>query len=547
LETLFRKISLLFHTVKYLKLKQIIWRVIYLLPRFIRPVNTHPSILIIDFKSKFIGKKSRTDDFRVFNFLNESYNLFEVGWDSKSISKLWRYNLHYFEFLLQYNINDNRKEATSILEKWMVENEFGKGTAWEPYPTSLRIINCIKWHFKTGNLSYKTVLSLWNQTRWLAGRPEYHLLGNHLFINAKALLYACALFQLDQNSKIYKTAITILNKELNEQFLADGAHFELSPMYHSLAMEDLLDLLSISSILPLNFPEDKLEKKFIKGMEWLKTMIYNNEELSHFNDCSNGIAPKYSELKNYASRLGFDINILDDNKFSYHNESGFVVFKDTKTQLIADIGHIGPDYLPGHAHADTLSFELAVYEQRIIVNSGTSIYGISPERHRQRSTITHSTIEVDGRNSSEVWSGFRVARRAIPFNIETKSVDIPNDSISFNASHDGYKRLKNAPIHKRSWTFNGNDWVIEDDISGKKNVVISRYYLHPDVEIDKNDIGLTISKNKSKLAMIKNLDAFEIEIINTTYHDEFGTSKLNKCLQVKAISPCKFRIKIELL
>ena len=104
------------------------------------------------------------------------------------------------------------------------------------------------------------MLSLWNQTRWLAGRPEYHLLGNHLFINAKALLYACALFQLDQNSKIYKTAITILNKELNEQFLADGAHFELSPMYHSLAMEDLLDLLSISSILPLNFPEDKLEK-----------------------------------------------------------------------------------------------------------------------------------------------------------------------------------------------------------------------------------------------------------------------------------------------
>ena len=71
-------------------------------------------------------------------------------------------------------------------------------------------------------------------------------MGNHLFINAKALFFSTALFQLNKNNKIYKTAISILDNELDEQFLSDGAHFELSPMYHSLAMEDLLDLLSIS-------------------------------------------------------------------------------------------------------------------------------------------------------------------------------------------------------------------------------------------------------------------------------------------------------------
>ena len=247
-----------------------------MLPRIIRPINTYPPILIKLPNCEYISKQPKTDDFRNFNFLNESYNLYEVGWDNENISKLWRYNLHYFEFLLQNNIDEKNQEASDILEKWIDENEFGKGTPWEPYPTSLRIINCIKWHLKTGNLSDKKMLSLWNQTRWLAARPEYHLLGNHLFLNAKALLFSCALFQLDKNSKIYKKAIKILIKELDEQFLADGAHFELSPMYHSLAMEDLLDLLSISSLLPISFPKNILEKKFIEGMKWLKTMIYNN-------------------------------------------------------------------------------------------------------------------------------------------------------------------------------------------------------------------------------------------------------------------------------
>jgi hypothetical protein len=78
-----------------------------------------------------------------------------------------------------------------------------------------------------------------------------------------------------------------IDKELDEQFLLDGAHFELSPMYHTLAMEDLLDLLSISNYLPLSFPKEKIKIKLLKGMEWLKTMIYNNEELSHFNDQKN--------------------------------------------------------------------------------------------------------------------------------------------------------------------------------------------------------------------------------------------------------------------
>jgi uncharacterized heparinase superfamily protein len=224
-----------------------------------------------------------------------------------------------------------------------------------------------------------------------------------------------------------------------------------------------------------------------------------------------------------------------------------VVFKDSKSHLIADIGNIGPDYLPGHAHADTLSFELAINGDRLIVNSGTSVYGDSHERLRQRGTSAHSTIEIDNQNSSEVWSGFRVARRARSFNIQMNSSEVINKLINFSASHDGYKRLNSAAIHNRNWSLNDNEWIINDTIIGNKNLIISRYYLHPDMHIEKDKRGYIISKSDKNLAFVEIFNSKEIEIIDSTFHDEFGISIPNKCIQVKAFSPSKLGIKIQLI
>ena len=67
--------------------------------------------------------------------------------------------------------------------------------------------------------------------------------------------------------------------------------------------------------------------------------------------------------------------------------------------LIADLSEVGASYIPGHAHADTLSFELSLFGKRLFVNSGTSSYSLGPERHRQRSTIAHNTVCVSGVNT----------------------------------------------------------------------------------------------------------------------------------------------------
>jgi uncharacterized heparinase superfamily protein len=543
---LLNKIVRLYNTVKYLKFKQIYWRIIYLLPRLITQQKKCPNTQLNKRKVLFIPRDGITADYQSFIFLSELNNIIETGWDNPSISKLWRYNLHYFEYLLQYN-SDERHLASQIkiIDNWIDNNHFGRGTGWEPYPTSLRIINWTKWHYKTNLLSERAKISLWNQIRYLESKPEYHLLGNHLFINAKALLYACAFFKLQEETRIYKTAISIIKEEINEQFLEDGAHFELSPMYHSLAMEDLLDLISISDQLPSNFPKEEIKEKFQKGMQWLQTMIYNNEELAHFNDCANGIAPKFSKLVNYASELGIEVLNLSVPKFSYHKSSGFVVFKDNSSHLIADIGKIGPDYLPGHAHADTLSFELAIKGHRVIVNSGTSVYGSSTERLRQRGTSAHSTVQIDNKDSSEVWSGFRVANRAVPFDI---NVNYSNDGLmSFSASHDGYKRNLTSPIHRREFIYSNKSLEINDQISGFGNIVVSRYFIHPEIEISKAEKEFLFCKNGELIAKLIVESAHDALIYDSTYHDRFGSSIVNKCIQITGKSPQNIKVKFHII
>ncbi len=529
----------LYHTIKYLKLKQVVWRLIYLLPRFRTPETSFPKTKSIPFIN--IAEPGTTEDYDHFTFLNEENQLSIVGWDNPSQSKLWRYNLHYFDYLNQLELENEEVEIqNNIITKWIIDNPYGKGTGWEPYPTSLRVINWIKWHFKTNSLSVQAKLSLWNQVNWLAGRPEYHLLGNHLFINAKALLFACVFFGLDEHSVIYRKSLKILNEELSEQFLEDGAHFELSPMYHSLAMEDLLDLYQLTSSLPSSFPRQEIQEKFRRGMNWLHYMSYSSGEFAHFNDCANGIAPAQSELKELGQKVGLNWALTAKIKFNYLQKSGFVIFSDENIHLIADIGDIGPDYLPGHAHADTLSFELAIKGQRIIVNSGTGEYGLSDERLRQRSTSAHSTIELDGKSSSEVWSGFRVAQRA---RVSAMEIIDEDKKLEFSAVHDGYTRIASKPLHKRKWKVNDRCLEIVDEVTGCQNSVQLRYYLHPDILIERLDGCILLSTSIEELAKIRTDQ--NVQVVNTTYHDKFGSSQMNKCLLISGTTPFSSKVSIE--
>ena len=121
-------------------------------------------------------------------FLNTEHEILKsADWNSFEISKLWLYNLHYFDDLNAEGGASRAEWHRDLIARWIAENPPGFGNGWEPYPLSLRIINWIKWALSGHALDKAARNSLAVQTRFLAQRLEHHLLGNHLFANAKAL------------------------------------------------------------------------------------------------------------------------------------------------------------------------------------------------------------------------------------------------------------------------------------------------------------------------------------------------------------------------
>ena len=197
-------------------------------------------------------------------------------------------------------------------------------------------------------------------------------------------------------------------------------------------------------------------------------------------------------------------------------DSGYVRLQIGPAVMIADVGEIGPDHLPGHAHADTLSFELSLRGQRVLVNSGTSTYEPTAERLRQRGTAAHNTVVVDGVDSSEVWSSFRVARRARPLAV-TWGRD--GDVLSLSAGHEGYSRLPGKVIHRRRWRLDPKGLAVEDELEGRYQLAEARFHV-----LLGDEFTWTVERASGRLAA-------------TTWHPRFGQSMACEVLSVTPAAP----------
>jgi len=262
-------------------------------------------------------------------------------------------------------------------------------------------------------------------------------------------------------------------------------------------------------------------------------MTHPDGGIGFYNDAAHGIAPTFSQLDQYADELGLTMPYVASQGLVNLFNSGFIQVSQGEAFALLDVGEIGPDYLPGHAHAETLSFELSLFGQRCIVNSGVSRYGDGEERLRQRGTAAHSTVEIDGENSSEVWGGFRVARRARPFGLSIEETD---EAISVTCSHDGYKRLIGKPVHTRQWYFEPGQLVVTDHVQGGFNQAVAYYHLHPDAKV-RVDGGQGISNGRIELDGGRcakwSVIGGQVSIEDATYHPEFGLSIPNQVIKIE--------------
>ncbi|TXN37617.1 hypothetical protein FVB32_04835 [Flagellimonas hymeniacidonis] len=486
------KLRFFFWTIRYLKPIQAFYRFCNWIKAFPpRKTYSHvpqkPSGLVwnnvLSNPSSFYGNNK-------FDFLNIGYKFDKViDWNYDSYGKLWTYNLNYFEFLNQQGINKN--EALNLIEDY-IEKDSSLKDGLEPYPISLRGINWIKFLSKNGIENININIKLYNHYYRLKDNLEYHLLGNHLLENGYSMLFGAYYFK---DNDFYGIAKKILKEELDEQILGDGAHFELSPMYHQILLYRLLDCINLIKNNP--WKEDDLHSllnnKAKKMLGWIKTVTYRNGNIPMVNDCTYNIAPTSKQLFSYAQylKIPFDKTSL--------RESGYRKFLGKDYELFVDVGNVGPDYQPGHAHSDTFSFELYLHERPLIVDVGTSTYEKNKKRQNERQTSSHNTVIVNNKDQTQVWDGFRVAKRAKIAYLK-ESVDM------VTSAHDGYKSM--GVLHERSF-YATKGIVIHDRILSKRDKKIESqafFHIHPSIN------NIVINKGQVSFGGINVSLSFEGEI-----------------------------------
>jgi hypothetical protein len=446
-----------------------------------------------------------------FDFLNRQIRMDPVNWDFQDFGRLWTYNLNYFDFLMQEEMDP--KTGLALMHDFARRATYGS-TGMEPYPLSLRSMNWIKFLSLHNIHDEKLNGFLFAGLQHLGKNPEYHLLGNHLLENGFTLLSGAAYFK---DEKLSRVARKILFRELEEQIFPDGAHFERSPMYHMILLSRLLDAVNILQ----NNPEtDKdlltlCREKASRMTTWLRFISFRNGMIPLFNDAANNIAPPVSQLLEYARKLAIQETSVTADR------SGFRKFFFGDFEVAVDAGTISPAYQPGHAHAGIFSFEICSKGRPFIVDTGTSTYESSKRRETERSTASHNTITVNGEDQAEMWARHRVGRRP-----DVKILQDTPEELS--AEHNGYRQY--GVLHRRKFRISGVSLEIQDFLDGSsKQEGVFHLHFYPGIDL-KLDSGNTIV---TSLGRIRFTGSDSVEISDYEYAPEFNRRIAARSVKIK--------------
>ena len=527
-----------FHTVKRLRWEQILYRLKYRLQRWAKPelrisetskphapgtfqtLQRYQDALHCPFQASTLKKG-------IFDFIQIREAIgFPPQWDFKSDYKLWRYQLHYFDWIWALDFQD----AKNCVQDWIETYGYkSHRDGWEAYPTSLRLVNWgiyfLTKHTEqvTRSTSFQTQLltSMHIQANWLANRLEFHLMANHLFENAAALTLLGCLLEGSDCKRWHTKGLQLLIRETREQILPDGGHYERSPMYH-LRMLHLLKYVTLSH--PGHVP-DVLRQAVVSMENAFEHMCHPDGDIALFNDAAIDVyplPPAFDKEQGQKQTSGA-WKLEHTGYYGYRNTDGDYV--------IVDAGELGPSYNPGHAHADLFSYELSYDHKRLIVDSGNFDYEPGAMRDYCRSTKAHNTVEINDADQCHFWGTFRVAESASPKEVFFED---SNEGFELNAWHDGYHRLRTHATHRRSIRFaESTGMLVKDHIQAQMPVkAVSRIHFHPECEISGlTDTSIEISRGNIT-THIRWDEQAKAELTDSYYCPRFNESKPNKCLSL---------------
>ena len=393
----------------------------------------------------------------------------ELGWEHPDAPRLWRFHLHYWDWAWGLAADQDRLAARALFARlwrsWQVSAGFGRGDAWHPYPAALRAWSWCGLHralVAGSDIEPDFIAGLAAHAGFLRRHLEYDVGGNHLVKGLKALA-GLAVFFADE--RLLRLALRRLTSQLARQVLPDGGHYERAPAYHCQVLADLIDVADLLRAAGRT-PSGEITTAIERMRGWLGAVLTPDGRVPLVNDGYPVVRELIAELRP---------GPIPDSPLLVLPATGLVRAEAGGWHLLADVGPPCPPSLPAHAHADTFGCLVYVDKVPLLVDTGTSTYESGPMRRHERSTAAHSTVQVDGANSTEVWGVFRAGRRA---RVSGLAVHADATRVTCEAVHDGFRGLHGRPLHHRRWSLTSDEFRVEDTVTGRgRHEIVIRWQL----------------------------------------------------------------------
>jgi len=448
-------------------------------------------------------------------------------------SHLWRFQLHYHEYLLDLAIGSAAEKKESfhawpviweIVDDWIdgnpLEQALSGEDAWHPYCISRRLpiwAQLFALNAPPDELGDRFLQSFACQAEVLSKTLEFDLGGNHLLENLTALAIAGAFLENSPSETWLDLATHHLQQQITLQVLPTGEHYERAPMYHCQVLGNLLHVAHVTTGVR-NELATLCRQTASKMHSFLQSILHPDGEIPLFGDSCWGEAHRVDDINNLSDLAGLDARSLSQNSEggvqqpgklgpssnlgtcrqvgaaaapAAVSESGatvtgpYWVWRQADDTLIFDTGPVGASTLPAHAHCDLLGLEASIGGKRWFVDSGLFDYEESAMRDYCRSSAAHNVVTVADQSCCDVWSRFRMGRRGRPTRLEHGR----QGGFSWcQAGHDGYRHLGLPEISRLMVVHTSGVWTCLEYASKKiDSPLVGRLHLAPGIELQQLD------------------------------------------------------------
>ncbi|MBE9556856.1 MAG: heparinase II/III family protein [Proteobacteria bacterium] len=398
-------------------------------------------------------------------------------WNPPEAPSEWLVAMHGFVWLRDLTMlggDESRQQARRLTADWIGRNDRWSLPAWRSDVTAARIVSWLSHYdtfFASGEDRFRQAVlgSIAVQLRHLDRAWRLETAGADRIAALKGLIYGSLC--LGSRAKT-EQRLAMLEHELERQVLADGGHAERNPGKLLNVLQDLLEIRAALGVAQFEAP-GSIQQAIDRMAPMLRYLRGGDGMLGRFNGAGGEDPLILSAILEQASPRG--------KPAARAPAFGFERMSAGKLTILVDSGAPAESPWDVGAHAGTLSLEVTVGRERLIVNCGAAPCDGERWQMAERATAAHSTITVSDRNSSELLANGRIGGRVAKVTAEGDSAD---GATLVDMSHDGYLRSDGITHRRRIFlSDDGADLRGEDTLTGRGGVPFAvRFHLHPAVD-----------------------------------------------------------------